>query len=95
MIHAMSSQGMVATPGAMHASQATQVPRMHAMSPIQERQAPINQSVTHGLHLDPWPTRAPKPPQEHMYTRDRLNGPQDNHPEEAHPEWGPLGIGRP
>jgi hypothetical protein len=31
-----------------------QVPRMHAMSPIQGRQAPTNQSVTRGLHMDPW-----------------------------------------
>jgi hypothetical protein len=34
------SQGVAATSG--------------AMSPIQARQAPTNQSVTHGLHMDPW-----------------------------------------
>jgi hypothetical protein len=38
------------------------------------------------------PTRAPKPPQEQLYTGDRLKGPQDSHLEEAHPEWRPPGI---
>jgi hypothetical protein len=41
------------------------------------------------------PTRAPKLPQEHVYTRDRLKGPEDSHPEEVHLEWGPPGVGRP
>jgi hypothetical protein len=37
------------------------------------------------------PTKAPKPPQEHVYTGDRLKGPEDSHPEEVHPEWAHLG----
>jgi hypothetical protein len=31
-----------------------QMPCMQAMSPIQGRQDQTNQSVTHGLHMDPW-----------------------------------------
>jgi hypothetical protein len=41
------------------------------------------------------PNRAPKPPQEHVYTRDRPKSPHDSHPEEAHPKWGPQGVSQP
>jgi hypothetical protein len=72
-----------------------QVPCMHAMSPIQRKQAPTNQSMTRDFTWIHGPTRVPKPPQEHVYTGDRLKDPQDSHPKEAHPEWGPPGIARP
>jgi hypothetical protein len=45
--------------------------------------------------MDPWPTRAPKSPQEHVYTGDQAKGEHDSHPEEAHLEGGPLGVGLP
>jgi hypothetical protein len=41
------------------------------------------------------PTRAPKAPQEHVYTEDRPKGPRDSHPEKAHLEGARLGVGRP
>jgi hypothetical protein len=41
------------------------------------------------LHMDfTWihgPTRAPKPPQEHVHTEDQLKDPQDSHPEDKFP----------
>jgi hypothetical protein len=41
------------------------------------------------------PTRLPKPPQEHVYTKDRPKDQQDSHPEEAHPKEGHLGSADP
>jgi hypothetical protein len=41
------------------------------------------------------PTRAPKTPQEHVYTRDRPKAPHDSHPKEARPEWGHMGVSWP
>ena len=38
--------------------------------------------------------RAGKPPQTQVDTENRHTGPQDSHHEEAHPEWGPQGVGR-
>jgi hypothetical protein len=72
--------------------------RYHACTPCHQSKRGKPRQIR-AWHMDfTWihgPIRAPKPPQEHVYTGDRLKCPQDSHPEEAHPEWGPLGIGRP
>jgi hypothetical protein len=60
--------------------------RCHACTPCHQSKKGKPQRIR-AWHMDfTWihgPTRAPKRPQEHMYTRDRPKGPQDIHLEES------------
>jgi hypothetical protein len=42
-----------------------------------------------------WPTRATEPPQTHVYTRNRPQGPLSSHLEKAQAEGAHLGVDRP